>query len=83
MNRPGKILFATVVILGLSSLQAEEKLPPQTLFKNVNVFNGTEDKLYENHQLLIEGNTIKAISAGEIEAMRLIKKDGVIYKNTL
>jgi imidazolonepropionase-like amidohydrolase len=41
--------------------------PPQVLFKNVNIFNGTEDKLYENHQVLVEGNLIRAISAGEIE----------------
>ncbi|MCP4765075.1 MAG: amidohydrolase family protein [Gammaproteobacteria bacterium] len=43
------------------------EMPPQTLFKNVNIFNGTEDKLYENHQVLVEGNMIKAISASAIE----------------
>jgi len=41
--------------------------PPQTLFTNVNIFNGTEDKLYENHHVLVEGNLIKAISASAIE----------------
>jgi len=47
---------------------AEEQAAKQVLFTNVNIFNGTEDKLYENHQVLVEGNLIKAISAGEIEA---------------
>ena len=50
-----------------SARAADEKELPQTLFQNVNIFNGTEDKLYENHQLLVEGNLIKAISASDIE----------------
>lgn len=59
--------------LMLQSVMATvEKQLPQTLFTNVNVFNGTEDKLYENHQVLVEGNLIRAISAGEIET-----RDGV------
>ena len=47
---------------------ADDEPAPQVLFKNVNIFNGTENKLYENHQVLVEGNLIKAISAGDIEA---------------
>jgi imidazolonepropionase-like amidohydrolase len=50
-----------------SARAADEKELPQTLFQNVNIFNGTEDKLYENHQVLVEGNLIKAISASDIE----------------
>ena len=46
--------------------QNEKKPAPQVLLKNVNIFNGTEDKLYEKHNVLVEGNTVKAISAGEI-----------------
>jgi imidazolonepropionase-like amidohydrolase len=38
------------------------------LFTNVNIFNGTENRLYENHSVLVEGNIIKSISAGEITA---------------
>lgn len=34
-----------------------------TLFTNVNVFNGTENKLYENLNVLVEGGMIKSISA--------------------
>ncbi|UCH40556.1 MAG: amidohydrolase family protein, partial [Gammaproteobacteria bacterium] len=58
--------IALVATLVLPAYAADRDLP-QTLFKNVNIFNGTEDKLYENHQVLVEGNLIKAISAGEIE----------------
>lgn len=39
-----------------------------TLFTNVDVFNGTEDKLYENHHVLVENNLITKISAQPIEA---------------
>lgn len=45
---------------------AEEAQLPQTVFKNVDIFNGTENKLYENHHVLVEGNKIKTISAKEI-----------------
>ena len=65
------LLRLTVVLLVLvtSASFAQEDAPPlQVLFKNVNIFNGTEDRLYENYQVLVEGNLIKAISAGEIEA---------------
>ena len=66
-----KILLRITVIfltIGFGSAYAADDALPQTLFKNVNIFNGTEDKLYANHQVLVEGNTIKAISAGDIEA---------------
>lgn len=64
-----KLLIALALTTCLNVvLAADEKALPQVLFTNVNIFNGTEDKLYENHQVLVEGNLIKAISAGEIEA---------------
>ena len=65
-----RLLIATVIsIFGLTGFAqaAEEKSLSQVLFTNVNIFNGTEDKLYENHQVLVEGNLIRAISAGEIQ----------------
>ncbi|PCD86423.1 metal-dependent hydrolase family protein [Vibrio mediterranei] len=37
------------------------------LFKNVNVFNGTDNKLYENHYVLVEDNLIKAVSKDVVE----------------
>ena len=67
------IIFATLLTIGVPlgltgmAVAADQEKLPQVLFTNVNIFNGTEDKLYENHQVLVEGNLIKAISAGEIE----------------
>jgi len=55
---------------------AAEDSPPQTLFENVNIFNGTENKLYENHHVLIEGNRIKKISAQAIDAAGATVIDG-------
>jgi len=60
------LLVALLTFAGASHAADKMELP-QILFKNVNIFNGTEDKLYENHQVLVEGNMIKAISAGRIE----------------
>ena len=34
--------------------------PGVTLFSNVNVFNGTEDKLHENMNVLVEGRSMDA-----------------------
>lgn len=64
------VLSVGMIVLLLSlSLEAEEvkKIPPQVLFTNVNVFNGTEDKLYEHHNVLVENNLIKAISKAKIK----------------
>lgn len=65
-------------VLSLQVSAAETEAPPQTLFQNVSVFNGTENKLYENHHVLIEGNLIKEISAQSIEApgATVIEGDG-------
>ncbi|TRX54588.1 amidohydrolase family protein [Thalassomonas sp. M1454] len=41
-------------------------LAEQVLFKNVNIFNGTENKLYEGHNVLVEDKLIKTISKKSI-----------------
>ena len=38
-----------------------------TLFTNVNVFDGKNEKLIENANVLVEGNTIKTVSTEKIE----------------
>ena len=65
----------TIVAVALLMLAAfagpavaqDDSNPRQTLFTNVNIFNGTDDRLYEKHSVLVEGNLIKSISAGAIE----------------
>jgi imidazolonepropionase-like amidohydrolase len=69
------VLSTTVLLFSVSGYAAEDS-PPQTLFKNVNIFNGTENKLYENHHVLIEGNLIKKISAQAIDAAGATVIDG-------
>jgi len=59
---PVLALFTAVAVFGPAVFAAEEEVPPQVLFKNVNVFNGTEDMLYESLNVLIEGKLIKSIS---------------------
>ena len=46
------------------------------LFTNVNVFDGVNEKLIENANVLIEGNLIKTISTSPIEAMGATVIDG-------
>ncbi|MGR5258522.1 amidohydrolase family protein [Vibrio astriarenae] len=41
--------------------------PQVVVFKNVNVFNGTEDKLYNNHSVVVTGNKITAITKGDVD----------------
>ncbi|HHC6525711.1 TPA: amidohydrolase family protein [Vibrio parahaemolyticus] len=71
MNHPRcktRILFvALFTCICSSTVFAEDLEPKQTLFTHVNVFNGTDNRLYENHNVLIEGNLIKAISDKEIK----------------
>ena len=65
MLNMSRLVLVFSLLLTSTTIAANEL--PQTLFTNVNVFNGTDDRLYENHQVLVEGNLIRAISAGEIQ----------------
>ncbi|MPW36369.1 amidohydrolase family protein [Vibrio sp. B1Z05] len=60
------VLTSTLALMTSMALATEQAPLPQTVFKNVDIFNGTENKLYENHHVLIEGNKIKSISGDEI-----------------
>lgn len=54
-----KLIFVALYILfGLNSYAQT------TLIKNVNIFDGTSDKLFMNHDVLIEENLIKEIGIG-------------------
>jgi len=46
----------------------ENEAKPQTLFTNVNVFDGKNEALIENANVLVEGNLIKSVSTDAIEA---------------
>ncbi|MDA0150757.1 amidohydrolase family protein [Vibrio sp. Makdt] len=74
-----KTLLATSLALVASFAYAEQEAQlPQTLFQNVDVFNGTENKLYEDHFVLVEGNIITSISAKAID----VRDDAVVIDGT-
>ena len=51
--RRSLLITCFVASFWTGNILAADDAPPQVLFKNVNIFNGTEDKLYENHQVLV------------------------------
>ena len=51
-----------------TALIANSAFAGQVLFKNVDVFNGTDNKLYEDLNVLVDGNKIARISEKDIEA---------------
>ena len=53
----------TIGLLAGSLLAAAPALAEQILFTNVNIFNGTDDKLISNQNVLVEDNLIKAIGS--------------------
>jgi imidazolonepropionase-like amidohydrolase len=59
---------ALFTVAANTALAAEEKPVAKTLFTNVNVFDGTNEKLIENANVLVEGNLIKQVSTDAIEA---------------
>ena len=68
-------LFAALAFSASASAQ-EEKAKPQTLFTNVHVFDGTNDKRIENANVLVEGKLIKKISTDQIDAPDALVIDG-------
>lgn len=66
------LLFITV----FPALAAEEKPEPKTLFTNVHVFDGINDKRIENANVLIQGNLIKQVSTSPITAEGATVIDG-------
>ncbi|PKG38118.1 metal-dependent hydrolase family protein [Psychromonas sp. Urea-02u-13] len=65
-----RCVIAAVIASSFSALSvsASDKVTQQVLFKNVSIFNGIDNKLYKNSNVLIEGNLIKSISAKDIKA---------------
>ncbi len=62
-------LFAgSALLANAPAISAEKKPPARVLFTNVNVFDGKSDKLAEGMSVLVEGNLIKQIATGKIEA---------------
>lgn len=56
-------LIAAVIGFSFSVSVIADGHQQTVLFQNVNIFNGTDDTLYEDHHVLVEGNMITHISA--------------------
>jgi len=50
--------------LGVSALLALPTMAQQVLIRNVNIFNGTDNKLVNNQDVLVDGEVIKSIGRG-------------------
>jgi imidazolonepropionase-like amidohydrolase len=67
MNSLKTFAAAAALALSASAALAQEK-PAQTLFTDVNIFDGVNDSLAEGMNVLVEGNLIKTVSADAIDA---------------
>ncbi len=72
------LLASSLALVVTIAFAEDEAQLPQTLFQNVDIFNGTEDKLYEDHFVLVEGNIITSISDKAIN----VRDDAVIIDGT-
>ncbi|PSW10746.1 Xaa-Pro dipeptidase [Photobacterium sanctipauli] len=61
------IAFAAPVINNDSTHSQESPSEQVVVFNNVNVFNGTDDKLYQDHTVVVTGNKITAVTQGEVD----------------
>lgn len=69
MNLRKTLTAATSAMLLSSTVAlAQDDAPAQTLFTNVHVFDGVNEKRIENASVLVEGNLIKAVSTDAIDA---------------
>lgn len=62
--------------MSLAAAAVAQDRAPQILFTNIHVFDGVGDTRLENAQVLVEGNLIKTVSAGAIDAPGATVIDG-------
>lgn len=68
MTRLTLVLTAAAAILAAPVFAQQAAPKPQTLFTNVNVFDGVNEKRIVNANVLVEGNLIKKLSTAKIDA---------------
>jgi len=72
-----RTVFPLLAIAIAGPTFAQHSAPkPYTLFTNVNVFDGVHDKLTMHANVLVEGNLIKQVSTGKIDAPGATVIDG-------
>ncbi len=55
------LIASSALLATTPAISAEQKPPAQVLFTNVNVFDGKNDKLAMDMNVLVEGNLIKRV----------------------
>ena len=71
------ITFCASIMLAISSIAlAQDEAPAQTLFTNINVFDGHAEELAMGMNVLVEDNLIKQVSEGAINAPGATVIDG-------
>jgi imidazolonepropionase-like amidohydrolase len=71
MTKLNYLLPRVILVLALAcapALAKADDATTQTLFTNVNIFDGKSDTLAEGMSVLVEGNLIKKVAKGEIGA---------------
>ena len=66
-----RLIYALSIAAGMfaAPVFAQQSAPkPQTLFTHVDVFDGVNEKPIVNANVLVEGNLIKQVSTGPIDA---------------
>ena len=72
-----KITTITAFLMfSAASVSAQDDQPAQTLFTNVNIFDGLSETLMENANVLVEGNLIAAVSDEPLAAANAVIIDG-------
>jgi imidazolonepropionase-like amidohydrolase len=62
------VMAFAAVFVSLGAIAADEAAPAQTIITNVYVWDGTSDERSELSSVLVEGNLIKQVSLGTIDA---------------
>lgn len=70
------VLYAATLMLAAPALAQQSAPKPQTLFTNVNVFDGVNEKRIMSASVLVEGSLIKAVSTTKINAPGATVVDG-------
>jgi imidazolonepropionase-like amidohydrolase len=71
------VLAALIAVMFAAPAYSQQSAPgPKTLFTNVNVFDGVNEKRIMNANVLVEGNLIKQVSTAKIDAPGATVIDG-------
>jgi imidazolonepropionase-like amidohydrolase len=65
-----KLVLTTLLMISFPAIAVEKtkEVPPKTIFNNVNIFNGTKDKLIKGCNVIVEHNVIKNACAKTVKS---------------